>query len=136
MNELRSASVPSVSSVAKDPLTERIIGAAIEVHRTLGPGLLESIYEAALCIEFELRGIPCLRQVEVDVHYKGRVIKGQRLDILVDGAVVVELKSVTALPAVAMAQVLSYLKATDLKRGLLINFGEETLVKGIKRISL
>jgi GxxExxY protein len=126
MSNLASASphsVPSVSSVAKDLLTERIIGAAIEVHRTLGTGLIESIYEAALCIEFELRGIPFVRQVEVDVRYKGRVIKGQRLDILVDGAVVVELKSVTALPSVAMAQVLSYLKATGLKRGLLINFG-------------
>lgn len=68
-------SVVSAPSVANDPLTEAIIGAAIEVHRTLGPGLLESIYEAALCIEFELRGIPFVRQVEVDVHYKGRVIK-------------------------------------------------------------
>ena len=127
----------SVSSVAtNDPLTEQIIGAAIEVHRALGPGLLESIYEEALCIEFQLRGIPHKRQVEVDVHYKGHVIKGQRLDILVSGKVVVELKAVSSLPDVATAQVLSYLKATGLKRGLLINFGETTLVKGIKRISL
>ena len=129
-------SEPSVSSVAKDALTERIIGAAIEVHRTLGPGLLESIYEEALCIEFGLRGIPFARQVEIDVHYKGHVIKGQRLDILVNGEVVVELKAVASLPDVASAQVLSYLKATDLKRALLINFGASTLVKGIKRISL
>lgn len=136
MNEPQPVSVPLVAPVAKDSLTEAIIGAAIEVHRTLGSGLLESIYEEALCIEFELRGIPHARQVEVDVHYKGRIIKGQRLDLLVDGAVVVELKSVAALPTVAMSQVLSYLKATGLKRGLLINFGEETLVKGIKRLSL
>ena len=138
MNEQRSVTVPSAfaAPMANDSLTEAVIGAAIEVHRTLGPGLLESIYEEALCIEFELRGIPFARQVEVDVHYKGRVIKGQRLDILVDSAVIVELKSVAALPAVAMAQVLSYLKATGLKRGLLINFGETTLIKGIKRISL
>jgi len=129
-------SVFSAPSVANDPLTERIIGTAIEVHRTLGPGLLESIYEEALCIEFEFRDIPFQRQVEVDVHYKGHVIKGQRLDVLVAGEVVVELKAVTALPDVATAQVLSYLKATGLKRALLINFGVPTLVKGIKRISL
>ena len=97
-----------------DPLTEKIIGAAIEVHRILGPGLLESIYEEALCVEFELRGILCQRQVEVDVHYKGKTIKGQRIDLLVDGQVVVELKAVAVLPEVATAQVLSYLKATGL----------------------
>lgn len=129
-------STSSASSVAKDPLTERIIGAAIEVHRTLGPGLLESIYEEALAIEFGLRGIPFERQLEVEVSYKGHIIRGQRLDLLVAGEVVVELKSVAALPEVAMAQVLSYLKATGLRRALLINFGESTLVKGIKRISL
>lgn len=126
----------SVDSVANDPLTESIIGAAIEVHRTLGPGLLESIYEEALCIEFGLRGIPFQRQVEVDVCYKEHVIKGQRLDMLVSGKVVVELKAVSTLPDIATAQVLSYLKATGLRRALLINFGVSTLVKGIKRISL
>lgn len=120
----------------KDELTEKIIGAAIEVHRILGPGLLESIYEEALSIEMSLRGIPFQRQVEVDVQYKGHVIKGQRLDILVAGQVVVELKSVAQLPEVAMAQVLSYLKATGFGRGLLINFGASRLVDGIKRVSL
>jgi len=120
----------------KDELTERIIGAAIEVHRILGPGLLESIYEEALAIELELRGIPFQRQVEIDVLYKGHTIKGQRLDLLVEGQVVVELKSVTNLPEVAMAQVLSYLKASGLKRGLLLNFGAPKLIDGIKRISL
>jgi GxxExxY protein len=119
-----------------DELTERIIGAAVEVHRVLGPGLLESIYEEALCVEFELRGIPFQRQVEVVVRYKGREIKGQRVDLLVDDSVVVELKAVTTLPDVALAQVLSYLKATGLKRGLLINFSAPRLVDGIKRISL
>jgi len=120
----------------KDELTERIIGVAIEVHRILGPGLLESIYEEALSIEMSLRGIPFQRQVEVVVQYKGHVIKGQRLDILVAGQVVVELKSVSQLPEVAMAQVLSYLKAAGLKRGLLINFGNPRLIDGVKRISL
>ena len=117
-------------------MTEQIIGAAIEVHRVLGPGLLESIYEEALGIELRLRGIPFEQQVEVDVHYKGHVIKGQRVDLLVYREVVVELKSVTNLPEVAMAQVLSYLKATGLRRGLLINFGTPRLIDDVKRISL
>lgn len=119
-----------------DELTERIIGAAIEVHRILGPGLLESIYEDALCHEFSLRDIRCERQAEVQVHYKGKSLQGQRLDILVEGQVVVELKSLTKLPDLALAQTLSYLKATGLHRALLINFGEQRLVDGIKRISL
>ena len=119
-----------------DQLTENIIGAAIEVHRILGPGLLESIYEEALCYELQLRGIACERQKEVDVIYKERTIKGQKLDILVEEEVVVELKAISKLPAVAMAQALSYLKATGLKRALLINFGESRLVDGVKRISL
>ena len=117
-------------------LTEQLTGAAVEVQRLLGPGSLESIYEEALCIELELRGIRFARQVEIDVIYKGRAIKGQKLDLLVAGEVVVELKSLTKLPEVAMAQVLSYLKATGLKRALLINFGMMRLVDGIKRISL
>lgn len=119
-----------------DELTEKIIGAAIEVHRVLGPGLLESIYEEALCIELDLRGVKVGRQVEMDVHYKGHVIKGLRIDLLVEAQVVVELKSVAKLPDVAAAQVLSYLKGTKLKRGLLINFGMARLVDGIKRLSV
>jgi GxxExxY protein len=119
-----------------DELTEKIIGAAIEVHRYLGPGLLESIYEEALCHELSLRGVPATRQVAVDIHYKGIAIKGQRLDLLVENSVVVEIKSVRELPDVAMAQTLSYLKATGLKRALLINFGKNTLIDGLKRISL
>lgn len=119
-----------------DFLTEKIIGAGIEVHRNLGPGLLESIYEEALCYEFELRGIRFRRQVDVEVIYKGKVIKGQRIDVLVEGEVIVEIKSLSKLPDVATAQLLSYLKATGLKRGLLINFGAKMLRDGIKRISL
>jgi GxxExxY protein len=119
-----------------DLLTQKIIGAAIEVHRTLGAGLLESIYEEALCYEFELREISFRRQVEIDVFYKGKVIKGQRIDILVEEEVIVEIKSLSKLPDVSTAQILSYLKATGLKRGLLINFGAKMLREGIKRISL
>jgi GxxExxY protein len=119
-----------------DNLTQSIIGAAIEVHRTLGNGLIESIYEEALCYEFDLRRINYHRQVGIDVTYKGKVIKGQRIDLVVKREVVVELKSVSRLPDVATAQVLSYLKATGLKRALLINFGERKLIDGVKRISL
>lgn len=119
-----------------DALAEKIIGAAIGVHRILGPGLLESIYEEALAVELGLRGIECQRQVEVDVVYKGHIIKGQRIDMLVADQVVVEVKSLSKLPDVALAQVLSYLKVTGLKRGLLLNFGCTRLVDGVKRISL
>ncbi len=119
-----------------DDLTSQIISSAIEVHTVLGAGLLESIYEAALCREFELRGISYQRQVAVDVDYKGLVILGQRLDLLVFDEVIVELKSQAKLPEFATAQLLSYLKSTGLKRGLLINFAESKLVNGVKRISL
>jgi len=106
------------------------------VHRIVGPGLLESIYEQAMAVELELRGIACQRQVEVDVVYKGCVIKGHRLDMLVAGEVIVETKCVAKLPDVAMAQLLSYLRATRLRRGLLLNFGCTRMVDGIKRVSL
>lgn len=118
-----------------DFLTQKIIGAAIEVHKSLGCGLLESIYEEALCYELELREINYQRQIEIDVIYKGRVIKGQRIDLLVESEVIVEIKSLSKLPEYSMAQILSYLMATKLKRGLLINFGERKLVDGIKRVS-
>lgn len=119
-----------------DQLTEAIISAAIEVHRTLGPSLLESIYEEALCHEFTLVNIAFQRQVAVDVIYKGHVIQGQRIDLLVENEVIIEIKSLRALPDVATSQLLSYLKATNLKRGLILNFGEKQLSSGIKRISL
>lgn len=119
-----------------DFLTEKIIAAAIEVHRILGSGLLESIYEEALCHEFELRGIPFERQKEVPVYYKEKMIKGQRLDLIVEREVVVEIKSVRTLDDVFAAQVLSYLKSTGLKRALLINFGQKRLIAGVKRFSL
>ena len=119
-----------------DQLTEKIIAAAIEAHKTLGSGLLESIYEEALCIELGLIGVSFQRQLAVDVLYKGYAIQGQRLDLLVANEVVIEIKSLRALPEVATAQLLSYLKATGLKRGLLLNFGEKQMFSGVKRISL
>jgi len=119
-----------------DPLTERIIGAAIEVHRELDPGLLESIYEEALCHEFEHQKVNYERQVPVDVYYKGKAIKGFKLDLLVEDEVVVELKAVQLPPKLSLSQTISYLKATKLKRGLIVNFGEKRLVDGIKRVSV
>ena len=119
-----------------DLLTERIIGAAIEVHRELGCGLLERIYSDALCVEFGLCGIKYEREVAVDVFFKGYLLHAQKIDLLVEKEVVVELKSMTHVPEVAIAQTLSYLRATGLKRALLINFGERKLVSGIRRLSL
>jgi GxxExxY protein len=119
-----------------DDLTEKIIGAAIEVHKELGPGLRESIYEEALCYEFNLQGIKFERQVPADIIYKGHVIKGQRLGLLVEKEVVVEIKSVIKPPDTVVSQTISYLKATNLKRGLIVNFGEKRLIDGIKRVSV
>jgi GxxExxY protein len=94
-----------------DPLTEKIIGAAIEVHRILGPGLLESVYEHALCHEFDLRGIKYQRQAHVEMFYKDKAIKDQRIDLIVQeegDRVVIDLKSLSRLPEISTAQVLSY----------------------------
>ena len=119
-----------------DPLTREIIGAAIEVHRFFGPGLLESIYEKALTRELQLRQVAVACQQSVPVRYKGKTLEDFRLDVLVGGKVIVELKTVDALLPVHTAQLLTYLKLTALKRGLLINFNVERLVDGIKRVSL
>ena len=117
-------------------LTGEVIGAAIEVHRVLGPGLLESVYEEALCVELALRNIPFVRQPSVDLSYKGHPIGKGRLDLLVDNALVVELKSVETLTAVHKAQLISYLKTTGYSLGLLINFNVPVLKDGIVRTVL
>jgi GxxExxY protein len=118
-------------------LTEAIIGAAIEVHRTLGPGLLESAYETCLGYELTLRGVPFERQVALPVAYKGvQLDAGYRLDLLVANAVVVELKAVSELLPIHEAQVLSYLRIGGWKVGLLLNFHSPTMKKGTKRIVL
>jgi GxxExxY protein len=127
---------PRTQRESQDPLTASIIACAIEVHRILGPGLLESIYEEALCHELSLRGLPFERQKEIDVIYKGKVIKGQRLDLLIDSQVVAEIKAVKTLHDAFSSQVLSYLKSTGLKRALLVNFSAQKLVSGLKRFSL
>ena len=117
-------------------LTEKIIGCAIEVHRQLGPGLLEGTYEAALCAEFEGAGIKYRRQATYPVLYKGKVIGEYRADLIVEDAVVVEIKSVERLDPLFTAQVLTYLKITGKKVGLLINFNSRLLKEGIKRVVL
>jgi GxxExxY protein len=111
-----------------------VIGAAIEVHRLLGPGYLESVYQEALCIELSLRGIRFARQVPVGVTYKGKIAGEARLDLLVDERLVVELKAVETLAPIHVAQVISYLKATKLTLGLLITFNVTVLRRGIKRV--
>jgi len=119
-----------------DQLAHGVIGAAIEVHTALGPGYQEAVYEEALCVELELRGIPFRRQAEVVVDYKGRTVGRGTMDLLVRDALVVELKAVTELAPVHKAQVISYLKASQCRLGLLINFHVAALRDGIKRIVL
>ena len=107
--------------------TEIIIGAAIEVQRRLGPGFLESIYEKALCLELAKRDVQFLRQPEIVVLYDGQPVGTHRLDLVVEDAIVVELKAITALEDVHVAIVRSYLKAAGKKHGLLLNFGRKRL---------
>ena len=117
-----------------DDLARKVIGAAIEVHRALGPGYTENIYEEALCIEIENQSIPFERQVRVAVDYKGRKVGEGRLDVLVAKILPVELKAVESLAPIHHAQLISYLKMTHLQLGLLINFNVPILKHGIKRI--
>jgi GxxExxY protein len=119
-----------------DKLTERIIGCAMEVHRHLGPGLLEATYEEALCVELELNGLEHRRQVAIPVVYKGRSIGEYRIDLIVEDTVVVEIKSVERFLPLFEAQVLTYLKVTEKKVGLLLNFNSRFLKHGIKRFVL
>jgi GxxExxY protein len=118
----------------KDPRTSPIIGAAIEVHRNLGPGLLESAYEECLCHELHLRGLDCKRQVPLPLLYKGlRLDCGYKIDLVVQDEVVVELKAVEKLLPVHEAQLLTCLKLTGKRVGLLINFNVPLLTQGIVR---
>jgi len=119
-----------------DELARATIGAAIEVHRHLGPGYLESVYEEALAVELAERRIPFSRQPEITVEYKGAKIGKARLDLLIDNRLIVELKTVDQLLAIHKAQVISYLRATGMPLGLLINFNVVVLKQGIKRVVL
>ena len=117
-------------------ITERIIGCAIEVHRALGPGLLEHTYEEAMCVEMDRRRLRFRRQSMYPVKYKGTHISEHRIDLIVEDAVVVELKSVERFDPVFTAQVLTYLRCTGLRIGLLINFNWRVLRTGVKRYIL
>jgi GxxExxY protein len=117
-----------------DSLSKEVIGAAIEVHRQLGPGLLESAYEKCLAFELEERGCHCTRQLELPVKYKGVQLDcGYRVDLLVEDRLIVELKCVDRLLRVHEAQVLMYMKLSNAKIGLLINFNVPLLRNGIRR---
>jgi len=116
--------------------TERIIGCALEVHRELGPGLLESVYESALCIELEAAGLPFKRQVGVPLRYKGHLISEHRPDLVVADQVIVEVKSIERLHPVHMAQMITYLRVCHLRVGLLLNFNSAVLKHGIRRVML
>ena len=120
-----------------DRSSHEAIGAAIEVHRNLGPGLLESIYEKCLLRELELRGVPALNQEEVRIDYKGTVFKETlKFDLLIDGCLLVELKAVQDVLPIHKAQLLSYMKLLDVPLGLLLNFHEIRLVDGLSRMIL
>jgi GxxExxY protein len=119
----------------ENEITERIIGAAIEVHRHVGPGLLESAYEECLCYEMDHRGLQFLRQVAFPIRYKGILFEASyRIDLLVEECVIVEVKSTEGLIPVHCAQLLTYLRLSDKRVGLLINFNVAMLKDGIKRV--
>jgi GxxExxY protein len=111
-----------------------VVDSAIEVHRHLGPGYAENVYEDALCVEFQLRGISFARQFPIQLTYKGSAIGSGRLDLLVGKALIVELKTVEAVLPIHSAQVISYLKMTGLSLGLLLNFKTPLMKDGIRRI--
>jgi GxxExxY protein len=124
-----------VSPVRENDLTNAIIGAAIEVHRMLGPGLLESAYEECLCYELSRLGLAFQRQLQVPVSYKGLKLDcGFKLDLVVENAVIVELKAIDELLPIHKAQLLTYLKASGKRVGLLINFNVSILKNGLKRM--
>jgi GxxExxY protein len=126
---------PVAEARADNELTELIIGAAIEVHRSLGPGLLESAYDECLCYELSQIGLNFERQVHLPMKYKGlRLDCAYRMDLVVEGKIVVEVKSIDELLPIHKAQLLTYLKALPTQVGLLINFNVEVLKQGIRRV--
>ena len=124
------------SDMPENKVTEKIIKCAIEVHKQLGPGLLESIYESALTVEFDLEGLQYQRQLKLPVIYKDVNLGEYRLDLLVNDLVVVEVKSVERYDPVFEAQVLTYLRLTQKRVGLLINFNSRLVKDGVKRFIL
>ena len=121
-----------------DPFTYAVIGLAMKVHTALGPGLFEAVYEAALELELREAGYHVIRQAELPVLYRGHLLSehGYRLDLLVDDSLIIELKSVKSLQAIHRAQILSYLRLSGKRKGLLINFNEVVLRDGIERFAM
>jgi GxxExxY protein len=128
----RPAPIPDALNL----LSEKIIGCAIKVHRILGPGLLESAYESAFSIELTNSGLQFLRQVSCPIEYEGHLVGAYRFDLLVENAVLVEVKSVVKFERVFVSQVLTYLRATGCRLGLIINFNVPVLKDGVKRVVL
>ena len=117
-------------------MSEEIIGCAIEVHRVLGPGLLESVYESALCIELKAAALDFKRQVGIPLYYKGELISEHRPDLIVSDRIVVEIKSIARFDPIHTAVMLTYLRVAHLQIGLLLNFNTSHMRLGIKRVML
>jgi len=121
----------------EDLLTQKVIGCAIEVHKNLGPGLLESTYESCLIYELQQTGLSIKSQIKLPINYKNTTIDaGYRLDILILNKLIIEIKTVEKLLPIHTAQLITYLKLSGIKTGLLINFNQVKLIEGIKRISV
>ena len=121
----------------EDLLTQKVIGCAIEVHKNLGPGLLESTYESCLVYELQQTGLSTKSQIKLPINYKNTTIDaGYRLDILIPKQLIIEIKTVDKLLPIHTAQLITYLKLSGIKTGLLINFNQVKLIEGIKRISV
>ena len=135
MSRKGAMSAKEVRILNEDDLSNFIIGSAINVHRILGPGLLESVYEKALAYELENKGLKIEVQKSIEIRYEGIILKeGFRADIVVDNKVIIELKSVKTLEPVHFKQILTYLKLSNIKLGLLLNFNVELMRNGIKRV--
>jgi GxxExxY protein len=115
-------------------ITDRIIGCAIEVHSNLGPGLLESLYETAMSIEMTRVGLSFKRQAAMPLYYKGELISEHRVDLMVEDAVIVEIKSIERLAPIHISQMLTYLKVAALRTGLILNFNSQTMRSGLRRV--
>jgi GxxExxY protein len=132
--DAKDARVLDEPGIEVDALAYAVVDAAVEVHRQLGPGFFESIYEQALCIELTLRGIAFVQQPAVAILYKDQLVGEARPDLLVAARLIVELKAVDALASIHLAQALSYLKATDLPLALVVNFNVPVLLRGVRRV--
>jgi GxxExxY protein len=134
--EAESSGLPRAQWSAENAVTDQVIGAAIEVHKQLGPGLMESAYEECLCYELSQRGVKFERQVHLPIAYKGLKLDcGYRMDLVVENLVVVEIKAIDELLPIHSAQVLTYLRSSGKRIGLLLNFNVTVLKQGLRRLA-